>query len=214
MNLEKLKRLQLEIAKRVELKDKYSIDEVKYVIGVDQAFLKDYVISAVVRMKYPSLEIDEKAYTVERVEFPYIPTFLMFREGDPAVKAVKKVLKDKSVIVVDGSGIAHPRRCGLATYIAVKTNEPSIGVTKKKLFGEVKLEKGLFVLKDGDETIGYEIRFKRFKPIYVSPGSYISLNTTLQIIKSCLRGHRLPEPIREAHNFANEIKRKLSSIIV
>ncbi len=214
MNLEELKRLQFEIAKRVVLEDKYSIDEIEYVIGVDQAFFRDYVISAAVRMKFPSLEVDEKAYTIEKVDFPYIPTFLMFREGDPAVRAVKKVLRERSVVVVDGSGIAHPRRCGLATYIAVKTDEPAIGVTKKKLYGDVKLENGLFVLKDGDETIGYEIRFKKFKPIYVSPGSYISLKTSLQIIKSCLRGHRLPEPIREAHNFANDIKRKFQSIMI
>ncbi len=210
MNIEELKALQLELAKKVELRDKYSLDEVRYVIGVDQAFVGEYVISAAVKFEFPSLNEVAREYTVEEVNFPYIPSFLMFREGDPAVNVVKKLIEPKCVVLVDGSGIAHPRRCGLATYIAIKTGEPSVGITKKKLYGEVRAENGLLALKDGEETIGYVLKScKRCKPIYVSPGSYITPKTALRIVKECLRGHRLPEPIRAAHVFANEVKKDM-----
>jgi len=211
VNLEELKKLQYELARSVVLRDKYSIDEIEYVIGVDQAFIDDIVISCAVKMEFPSLKVVEKTHTVERTEFPYIPTFLMFREGGPAVNAVRKVLSGKSVVIVDGSGIAHPRRCGLATYIAIKTGEPSIGITKRKLYGDIVRRGALTLLVDGDEVIGYELKTcKRCKPIYVSPGSYISLETALQVVKTCLRGRKLPEPIRVAHELAAKVKRELA----
>ncbi len=210
MNLNKLRALQIELARKVSLEDKYSIDEIKYVIGVDQAFLGDYIISAAVKFKFPSIAEVGRVYTIEKVSFPYIPSFLMFREGDPAVSVVKKLIEPNTVVLVDGSGIAHPRKCGLATYIALKVGEPSVGITKKKLFGEIKAEDGLLKLKDEDETIGFVLKTcKRCKPIYISPGSFISPKTALLVVKECLRGHKLPEPIRQAHIFANEVKKNI-----
>ncbi len=147
---------------------------------------------------------------IEEVSFPYIPTFLMFREGEPAVNVVKEVLGGRCVILVDGSGIAHPRRCGLATYVALKVGEPAIGITKRKLFGREEPDNGLIALKDDGDVIGYVLKScRRCKPIYVSPGSYITPKTALRVVKECLRGYRLPEPIRAAHRYANEVKSEL-----
>ncbi len=208
MNLEELKRLQEQLASRVVLKDKYSIDEIEYVVGVDQAFAGDKVISAAVKLSFPDLEELEHVTTVEDAKFPYIPTFLMFREGDPAVNAVKKVLSGKTVILVDGSGIAHPRKCGLATFISLSTGEPAIGITKKKLYGNIKEEGNRTLLVDGERIIGYVLKTcKRCKPIYISPGSFISPETSLRITEMCLRGYKLPEPIRIAHKLADLAKR-------
>ena len=91
-------------------------------------------------LSFPKLEVVKEGVEIENVDFPYIPTFLMFREGKPAVNVVKKVLKDVDnvVLLVDGSGIAHPRRCGLATYVAIETGFPSIGITKRRLHGRVE----------------------------------------------------------------------------
>jgi deoxyribonuclease V len=216
VSIEDLKKRQLELAKKVVLKDKYSIDEIKHVIGVDQAFVGDFVVSCAIKFSYPDLEEEDRFYTVDEVSFPYIPSFLMFREGEPAVSVVKAVLSTRSVVIVDGSGIAHPRRCGLATYIAVETGEPSIGITKRKLFGSEIIEKveneELVALKDGEETIGYVLQTcRKCKPIYISPGSYITPLTSLKIVRSCLRGYKLPEPVRAAHNFASEMKRKVGA---
>ena len=212
MNLEKLKKLQEELASRVVLEDKYSIDEVEYVVGVDQAFVGDKVISAAVKFSFPELEEIEGVTTVEDAKFPYIPTFLMFREGEPAVNAVKKVLTGRTVILVDGSGIAHPRRCGLATFIALSTGEPAVGITKKKLYGEIRQNGNRTLLMDNGEVIGYVLKTcKRCNPIYISPGSFITPETSLRIVEMCLRGYKLPEPVRAAHRLADLKKRSLKS---
>jgi deoxyribonuclease V len=210
IDLEELKNKQLELAKKVVLEDKYSIDEVEYVIGVDQAFVGDYVISSAVKMTFPELKKVEIVHSLDVAEFPYIPTFLMFREGEPALKAVKKVLSGKCVIIVDGSGIAHPRKCGLATYIAVKTGEPSIGITKKKLYGEIAGSPDRAELREGENVIGYVLKTcKRCNPIYISPGSFISPRMSLKITEMCLRGRKLPEPVRLAHVHASELKKEI-----
>ena len=217
MDLEKLKRFQKELAKKVVLEDRIRLKDIRFVLGVDQSFVgkkREKVISACVALSFPELEIVEKNVRVEDVTFPYIPTFLMFREGDPAVRAVKAVLdkvgRDRTVVLVDGSGIAHPRRCGLATYVALKLNVPTIGITKRKLYGEVELpeEEGeAKPIYDGDEIIGYALKPCRMcKPIFISPGSYITPKTALEIAVACIRGYKLPEPIRLAHELATKSK--------
>ncbi len=206
MNLEELKKEQLKIAEKVDLRDRYRIEEVKFVIGVDQTFLKDRVISCAVKFEFPSLKEVEKTFSVDEVTFPYIPTFLMFREGEPAIKAVRNLIEDRTVIIVDGSGIAHPRRCGLATYIAIKTDTPAIGITKKKLFGDLVGEGEIRELRVFNELIGFCLKWKDSSEIYISPGSYISPKTALEIVKMCM-GKKLPLPIEAAHNFGQEIKK-------
>jgi deoxyribonuclease V len=217
MKIEKLIEFQKKISERVVLKDSLPFESIQYVAGVDQAFFKkggeDYVVSACVVMRFPALESVKEYYTVDKVTFPYIPTFLMFREGDPAVKAVKTALEgvENAVVLVDGSGIAHPRRCGLATYIAVKTGIPTVGITKRKLYGDVAKQNAdvspLLDREDLRDIIGYVLRpCKRCKHIFISPGSYISPETSLRIVKACIKRGKLPEPIRLAHNLAAKAK--------
>jgi len=217
VNLKELEDYQRRLARRVVLEDNVKIEDLRFVAGVDQAFLGDKVISACVLLSFPSLEVVKRDVKIEDVEFPYIPTFLMFREGKPAVNVVKSVLRDveKVILLVDGSGIAHPRRCGLATYLAIETGIPSVGITKRRLYGRVEEPRDVMESKpiyDNSEIIGYALKTcKNCKPIYVSPGSYITPETSLEVVKSCLRGHRLPEPIRLAHTLANKSKnRRLS----
>ncbi|MFP4558767.1 MAG: endonuclease V [Archaeoglobaceae archaeon] len=215
-DLEELKRSQQELAENVVLTDKLDMNRIEYVAGVDQSFVGEKVISACALLKFPSLEAVKGKTTVENVTFPYIPTFLMFREGMPAVRAVNTTIKgmdrSKVVIVVDGSGIAHPRKCGLACYVAVKTGLPTIGITKKRLFGEVEEPQEVLESKpilDGDEVIGYTLKTcKRCKPIYISPGGHITPRTALSFIKECLHGYKLPEPVRAAHELATEARKK------
>lgn len=209
MNLEELKREQIKIAERVDLKDRYKIEEVRYVIGVDQTFVGEKVISCAVKFEFPKLREVSRNFSIDDVSFPYIPTFLMFREGEPAVNAIKDLISKASVILVDGSGIAHPRKCGLATYIAVKTNTPAIGVTKRKLYGEIVGEGEIKEIRDRGELIGYTFKAcKNCREIYISPGSFISPKTSLEIVKTCTR-KTLPLPIEIAHNFGQELKKKL-----
>lgn len=209
MNLEELKKEQFKIAEKVDLRDRYRIEEVRFVIGVDQTFLGDNVISCAVKFEFPSLHEISRNFSVDKVNFPYIPTFLMFREGEPALKALKSLIGDATVVLVDGSGIAHPRKCGLATYLAVKTNTPAIGVTKRKLYGEIVGNGNIKEIRDHGELIGYVFKpCNSCKEIYVSPGSYISPKTSLEITKVCTRKN-IPLPIEVAHNFGQELRKKL-----
>ena len=214
MNLDELKEIQERMAESIVLDDLIPLDKLKYVVGVDQAFIDDEVISCAVKLSFPELEVVERSLKIERANFPYIPTFLMFREGEPAVNAVKDLVDDRTAIMVDGSGIAHPRRCGLATYIALKLRKPAVGITKKKLFGEiVSVSENLAKMVDGEEVIGYAIKpCKRCNPIYISPGSFISLESSLKLVQKCLKGYKLPEPVRIADKMTKEVKRELRQI--
>jgi len=214
MNLDELKEIQERMAESIVLDDLIPLDKLKYVVGVDQAFIDDEVISCAVKLSFPELEVVERSLKIERANFPYIPTFLMFREGEPAVNAVKDLVDDRTAIMVDGSGIAHPRRCGLATYIALKLRKPAVGITKKKLFGEiVSVSENLAKMVDGEEVIGYAIKpCKRCNPIYISPGSFISLESSLKLVQKCLKGYKLPEPVRIADKMTREVKRELRQI--
>ncbi|WP_290726694.1 endonuclease V [Archaeoglobus sp.] len=211
MNLEELRKIQERMAKSVVLDDLIPLDDIKYVVGVDQAFIDDKIISCAVKLRLPELEVVDKSVKTEKVSFPYIPTFLMFREGEPAVNAVKDLVDERTAIMVDGSGIAHPRRCGLATYIALKLRKPTVGITKKRLFGEVvKLSEELAKIVDGEEVIGFALKTcKRCNPIYISPGSFISPESALKLVQECLKGYKLPEPVRIADKMTKEVKREL-----
>jgi len=217
VKLETLIELQKRISEKVVLKDSLPFESIRYVAGVDQAFFKkggeDYVVSACVVMGFPSLNVVREFHTVDRVTFPYIPTFLMFREGDPAVKAVKTALEglENAIVLVDGSGIAHPRKCGLATYIAVKTGIPTVGITKRRLYGDIADQNldvsPLLDREDPRKVLGYTLKpCKRCKHIFISPGSYISPETSLRVVKASIKKGKLPEPIRMAHNLAAKAK--------
>lgn len=215
-DLDELKKSQQELSEKVVLTDNFDLDEIEYVAGVDQSFVGEKVISACALLRFPSLEPVKGKTTTENVTFPYIPTFLMFREGMPAVRAVSNTIegldKSKVAVVVDGSGIAHPRKCGLACYVAVKMELPTIGITKKRLFGEVEEPQEVLESKpimNQSELMGYALKTcKRCKPIYISPGGHISPKTALSFTTECLKGYKLPEPVRVAHELATEARKK------
>ncbi|RLI84025.1 endonuclease V [Archaeoglobales archaeon] len=221
MDVESLKAEQISLAKRVELRDKLRFEEIEFVAGVDQAFndfrgRETLVISAAVLMSFPELDVIDSKTVVDKVDFPYIPGFLMFREGKSAIRVLKELFggdAKKAVVLVDGSGIAHPRRCGLASYIAIETGIPTIGITKHRLVGEYEEPKRAgevrALLFEG-ERIGYVLKTcKRCNPIFISPGSYITPELSLRVVKACLKGFKLPEPIRLADKLAREKKRAL-----
>jgi deoxyribonuclease V len=215
MDLEKLKAEQESLAKLVSLDDRLGIEEIEFVIGVDQAFedlrgKETNVISAAVLMSFPDLELIEERSLVDKVNFPYIPGFLMFREGKSAVKVVEELIRPKTVVLVDGSGIAHPRKCGLACYIGIETGAPAIGVTKHRLVGDYEEPRRVGEAKPlifEGERIGYVLKTcERCKPIFISPGSYVSPELSLEIVRKCLYGFKLPEPIRLADKLAKSVR--------
>jgi deoxyribonuclease V len=158
----------------------------------------------VVVLSYPALELVEVATASAGLAFPYIPGLLSFREA-PLVLAAWETLSNKpDLLFVDGQGVAHPRRLGIASHLGLVLDMPVIGCAKSRLCGEAAtpgLAAGSRVpLFDGGEVIGMVVRSKDgAKPLYISVGYKISLESALAWTERCLRGHRLPEPARLAH---------------
>ena len=146
-----------------------------------------------------------------KVKFPYIPTFLAFRELEPMLKAIKGLEAD--VYMIGAQGVAHPRRAGLASHLGVILDRPTLGVAKNRLCGEAEMppdERGAYtLLKDNGETIGAVVRTRTgVEPVYVSVGHKISLEVSIRITLETARNYRLPEPIRAAHGIATDAMRK------
>ncbi len=184
--------------------------ELRRIAGVDQAFADDNMISGIVVMDFSSLEVVEQVYTIQPVNFPYIPTFLSFREGPAIVNTFGKLSVIPDIMMVDGAGINHPRSAGIATHIGVALDIPTIGITKKLLCGSGEEPSAVGesnpLIYEG-RVVGWLLKSgKRSRPIIVAPGHRVSLQSSLSIVKTCLRCHKLPEPARFAHEYVNGLK--------
>ena len=203
--------MQLRVSKHVVHEDTLP-ETIKYVAGVDVAYTKEVSIGAVAVLDFASLFLVESQLVHLKTHFPYIPTLLSFREIPPAYSAIKKLQTQPDVFLIDGQGLAHPYRLGFATHLALAIDAPTIGVAKSLLCGKVEPvgEHGWAALTDRGEVIGAEVVTKPgTKPIYVSVGHRVSLERAIDVVRSCARTYRIPEPIRRAHILANEEKRKL-----
>ncbi|MDX5510615.1 MAG: deoxyribonuclease V, partial [Hymenobacteraceae bacterium] len=198
--LKELKERQLELAKQVIIQ-KPEFD-LKLLAGCDSSFLdSDTILSVFVLLTYPELKEVERVWHVGQVELPYVPGFLAFREAPNLIKAYEKLQQKPDLIMVDGHGIAHPRRLGIASQLGVLLNKPSMGVAKKVLCGkyeEPAPEKGNFTpLVHKEEIIANILRTKdNVKPVFVSPGHLMDLETATEIALLTAVKYRLPEPTR------------------
>ena len=162
---------------------------------------------AVVVLSYPDLEIVETKVVTDRVDFPYIPGLLSFREAPLLLAAFEKIILTPDLVLVDGQGITHPRRMGIASHLGLILGIPTIGCAKSRLCGECKMP-GIGVgnyeeLIDNNEVIGAVLRTKAgVKPLYISIGHMIDLPSAMNWVMACCRGYRLPEPTRLAHQAA------------
>ncbi len=199
------------IAEKAIIKDDFG--KLRLIAGVDQAFMDDRIISGIVILDYKSLEVVERVYSTLIVDFPYIPTFLSFREGSAIVNTFKKLKLIPDILMVDGAGINHPRSAGLATHVGVALDVPTIGITKRILCGsgeEPSLVGEANPLIYKGRIVGWLLKSsKRGRAIVIAPGHRVSLDSSLLITKATLRSHKLPEPTRLAHEYANGLKKNL-----
>lgn len=187
----------------------------KLIAGLDCAFSRDSqkIIAAAVLLKIPEFEIIETVTAVRKLVFPYIPGLLSFREAPACIAAVEKLKKEPDVFLVDGQGVAHPRRLGLAAHLGLFFDGVTIGCAKSRLTGyfeEPAFEKGSYsLLEDKNETIGAVLRTRtKVKPVFVSVGNKCTLEDAIRIVLACTTRYRLPEPTRLAHQLVS--KRRLS----
>ncbi|MEO2068933.1 MAG: endonuclease V [Desulfurobacteriaceae bacterium] len=221
-SLDKAKKAQAILREKVNLKP-LNLENVKFIAGCDLTFTNPYRtptlgIGAFVVFSYPDLKVVEKVFEVSEVKISYFPGFLAFREVPVLLKAYKKLKIKPDIVIVDGHGIAHPRRLGIATHLGVVLKIPTIGCAKKPLYGVFKnpCEKaGCFepiLDPKTKENIGFVLRTKnKVKPVFISPGNLITLKDSLKVIKSVCRGYRIPEPTRLSHNYLQEVRKMYNS---
>lgn len=200
--------LQEALRGRVVTADRFG--KIRRVAGVDVGFEQDGAVTraAVVVLSFPELKPVEHAIARLPTRFPYVPGYLSFREIPAVLAALKKLKISPDLLLCDGQGLAHPRRFGLACHLGLLTNIPSIGVAKSRLIGihgALPQKKGSWVpLMDGDEIIGAVLRTRTgVKPVYVSIGHRVSLETAIDYVLRCTTKYRLPETTRAAHHLAS-----------
>src|SRR6266404_2353503 len=226
------RQIQEELRAKWECRDR--LGKIRTVAGLDVAFVlkgsqalqanggrwsalrnANRAIAAVVVYKYPEMKEVERAHAEVRLEFPYVPGYLSFREIPALLAALRKLRRLPDLLFCDGQGYAHPRRMGLATHLGIVLDRPSIGCAKSILIGshgDLAAEAGNWVAltdaKADGETIGAAVRTRDgVNPIYVSQGHRVSLKSAIELTLAVSDGVRIPRPTRAADRFVSEVKR-------
>ena len=214
MSPQEARNIQFRLSRKLSFKSPVSLEDIKVIAGADVSYSKEEnkVYAVVVVLSFPSLSVLERASFSEEARFPYIPGLLVFREGPPLLKAFEQVKSEPDLILFDGHGVSHPRGFGIASHLGVILDKPSIGVAKKVLIGqfeepEEKRGSTSPLLHKGRE-IGRAVRTKDgVAPVFVSVGHKMDLDLAVELTLQCSRGYRIPEPLRQAHLYSNEVRR-------
>ena len=198
----------------------------KTIAGLDCALSPDgqRIIAAVVTLRVPNavkglweplekseFELIETATAAQKLSFPYIPGLLSFRESPVCLAAVEKLKNEPDAFMIDGQGIAHPRRFGIASHLGLFFDKPTIGCAKSRLTGsfeEPAPEKGAYSpLKDANDVIGAVVRTRtNVEPVFVSVGNKCLLKDAIEMTLAWTTKYRIPEPTRLAHQMVSKIK--------
>ncbi len=197
--LRRLREEQIAMASEVDTKDRHFSS----ITGVDIGYRQGRALVALSSFDLNGGHLWDEVME-ERVTFPYISTYLSYREGPPILKAMEDSGHDIEALMIDGNGILHPEHLGLASYVGIKAGIPSIGVAKTLLCGSLQwLSERKAKVIIGGETVAWAVIGGRAKnPVYISPGNMISLESSLKVTERFMR-HRVPEPTRRAHMLAS-----------
>ncbi len=205
-------RLQQTWRERVETQDRYA--PLRYVAGADLAFDPEtnLAFAGVIVYRLPALVEVERRMARRKLRFPYVPGLLSFRESPVLLAAFARLRVSPDVILIDGHGVAHPRRFGIACHLGLLLDRPTIGCAKSILVGEAGepgAQAGSAVaLVDKGEKVGVALRTRdNVRPIYVTIGHRVSLESAVRIVAQCVDGFRLPKPTREADHWVRDLRR-------
>ena len=200
--LKKLRQEQIELSKKVTIEDDFN--KIETIAGIDVAYPKnefDNACGACIIMDYKTKNVIKEKTVLVKTDFPYVSTYLFYREFPIVKKLVENLDSNPSVIMFDGNGILHPYGSGLASHAGLLLDRPSIGVAKSLLYGKVEEN----TVNINNEKKGYALITKRAKkPIYISPGHRVSLKTCVSVVRHLCR-YKIPEPLRLAHTLSKKI---------
>jgi deoxyribonuclease V len=186
------------------------------VAGADCAFIgrRDRIVAVAVLCDARTLEVLEACQAVLPCTFPYVPGLLSFREAPAVIEAVRKLAVRPDLLMIDGQGLAHPRRMGLACHVGLWLDLPTVGVAKSRFCGEHRppgRRRGCRTqLRHGGHRVGAVLRTRDgVKPLYVSVGHRVTLEQAVAWVLRCCRAARLPEPTRQAHQRVSRLKSSL-----
>jgi deoxyribonuclease V len=188
--------------------------EIRTIAGADISFNKfePTVYAGVVVLSYPQMEVIEESGVISETKFPYVPGLLSFRETPSVLEAWSQLKTEPDALMLDGQGLAHPRRVGIACHVGLLIERPTLGCAKSVLVGkyeEPKIERGEWseMIHKG-EVVGAALRTKRnVQPVFVSPGHLIDLEGAVEVTLRSDGGYRQPEPTRRAHLLVNALRR-------
>ena len=205
--------LQRQLAQRVNTGTPLARCELIAGADVSYDLFSNIFYAGVVILRMADLSVVEKQGVVREVTFPYVPGLLSFRETPVLLEAFAKIESEPDVVMIDGHGFSHPRRCGFACHLGLWLDRPAVGCAKTPLIGTYKepgrKEGSVAPLKDDEEIIGKIVRTKTgVKPVFVSVGHKIDLRSAVELVLATCRGYRLPEPTRQAHLHVNTLRRE------
>lgn len=206
IDLHKLEMEQEKLAKSISLKDSIDFNLADRIAGCNIASLDNKIIAVIVVLDN-NLQILEQQYVVKKAEFPYLSGFRAYRELPAMTECFDKLQEQPDVLFIEGHGIAHPRKCGIAAHFGIIIQKPTIGIAKNLLAGES--EDGNIIING--KSCGFKLQTKEgSKPLYISSGNMISSKTALELTKKfTVKPHKLPEPLVQARKYANRIREEL-----
>lgn len=204
--------IQRELAARVRVEPPDR--EIRTIAGGDISFdrASDVVHAGFVVLRLPELEVIERKGVETVASFPYVPGLLSFREIPALLQAWSLLETEPDAAMLDGQGLAHQRRMGIACHFGLLVDRPTLGCAKSVLVGrhdEVAPDRGSWKpLVHRKETVGAALRTReRVSPIFVSPGHRMDLPSAIELTLACGGGTRIPEPTRRAHLYVNELRK-------
>jgi len=205
MDLFELKKEQYKLAQKIQLHDLFN--KPKTIAGAACIQVKDKILACIVVCEFPSMKILENSTYLLHNPLPYRQDFSAYREMPALIEAYNKLNQEPDLLLVEGEGILHPRKIGLASHLGLALNKSTIGIQDKLTLGY--LEHGKITLNQ--EIVGFEIKSREHSnPIYISPGHLITLGSTLNIIPQTIHyPHKLPEPIHLAHKIARKKSKEM-----
>src|SRR3989344_828193 len=208
IDFEKLEQEQIKIAKELEIKDKIDFSLAEKFGAFDNIFVNNKLLICLIVCN-KDFEIIDRAYVFEKAKFPYVPGFRNYRELEPMIKAFEKINESPDVVFVPAQGIIHPR-LGLASHFSLAVRIPAIGVSNSIIECEYETKDNADIIRNGKQLGKVLISKQNSKPLFISPGNYITIKTSYKFSKDfVISPHKNPEPLHLASKYAREVRKEL-----